>query len=472
MGSEDRATPAIQHRTAATREKRAGAIAAYAGTAGRLALEAAGSALAPRVRTFAQDATNDLQRALELLRTIEGLGIVVHGPAGCAGTLHGDGPAAPWAVTGLDQRDSIMGGDGRLREAIRRLHAQRGPRAIVVLGTPVVAINGDELQTVTDELSEELGIPIAPILTDGFRSRIGATGHDVAVHGLLKHLLPQRQAAAASRVNLLAVAEGAEEVQGLRRLLLEAGIESRTFPRGASVEGLREIVNAVLSVSVDPDESEYAGQALRQLRGVPYLSPPAPIGAAGTAAWLAAVGEAMGLDVSEVAARQGARLAGAVARLAPHAGARVFVSLPAAQAFAVAGLVRELGLSVAGIGVPSIGPAHAGALRAVAAADPGIPVLVGEGQAFEEVNLLRTLGAELLVSRGTAPLHALRLGVPVLDLASVPVLGFDGLEGFAEAARRRLANPALARFFAGGREPYLPGWLSKSTHWFIKHEVK
>ena len=95
---------ALQSRTAATREKRGGVISAYAGTVGSLALEAGGGTLAARVRTFAQDGANDLQRALALLASIEGLGVVIHGPAGCAGTRHGAPGGPPWAVTGLDQR--------------------------------------------------------------------------------------------------------------------------------------------------------------------------------------------------------------------------------------------------------------------------------------------------------------------------------------------------------------------------------
>ena len=462
-------------RTAPIREKRTGVIGAFAGNIETLAREAAAGPLPQRVRTFTQDAPSDLQRALSLLRSVDGLGIVVHGPAGCAAALLAGGPEAPWASSGIDQRDSILGGDAKLEAAIRALHASAAPRAIAVVTTPVVAINNDDVLSVTFALRDELGIPVFPVFADGFRSKIAATGHDVAVHGLASHLLPHRQAAASECVTLLAVSEGAEDLAGLAALLAEAGIESTPFPRSARLADLGRVASSRLSVAIDADEAEYAGEALRRLRGVPYLAPPPPVGFAGTTRWLSAIAQATGRAeaASVVAARRARSLREARERLAAHAGARLFVSLPAPLAFGVADLAAELGLGLAGLSVPSVGAHHAERLAALAAAHPGLPVLVGEGQAFEEVNLLARARPALHVSSGGAAVHALRLGIPALDLQRVPLLGYAGADRFAAAAARRLAHDGFARFLSAAPDPtYLPGWLSRSTHWFIKQEVK
>ncbi len=462
-------------RTAPIREKRTGVIAAFAGTVDALAREASAGPLPQRVRTFTQDGPSDLQRALSLLRSIEGLGIIVHGPAGCAAGLLADGAEAPWISSGLDQRDSIMGGDAKLEAAIRALHASRSPRAIAVVTTPVVAINNDDVLSVAWALRDELGLPVFPVLADGFRSKIAATGHDVAIHAVASHLLPHRQAIAGDGITLLAVAEGAEDIAGLAALLVEAGIESTPFPRSTRLSDLGRVASSRLSVAIDPDEADYAGEMLRRLRGVPYLAPPVPVGFAGTTRWLSAIAEATGRPEEgvAVAARHARRLRESRELLGPHAGARIFVSLPAPLAFGVAALISELGLVLAGVAVPSIGAHHAPRLTELAAAHPGLPILVGEGQAFEEVNLLRGLEPALHVASGAAAVHALRLGIPALDLQRVPLLGYAGAERFAASAARRLAHPAFARFLAGKPDgTYQPAWLAKSTHWFIKHEVK
>jgi len=463
------------HRTAPIREKRTGVIAAFAGAVDALARDASAGPLPQRVRTFAQDGPSDLQRALALLRSIEGLGIVVHGPTGCAASLLADGAEAPWISSGLDQRDSIMGGDAKLEAAIRALHASRSPRAIAVVTTPVVAINNDDVLSVARALRDELGLPVFPVFADGFRSKIATTGHDVAIHAVASHLLPHRQAIAGDGITLLTVAEGAEDIAGLAALLAEAGIESTPFPRSARLSDLGRVASSRLSVAIDPDEADYAGEMLRRLRGVPYLAPPVPVSFAGTTRWLSAIAEATGRPEQgvAVAARHARRLRESRELLGPHAGARIFVSLPAPLAFGVAELISELGLVLAGVAVPSVGAHHAPQLTELAAAHPRLPILVGEGQAFEEVNLLRGLAPALHVASGAAAVHALRLGIPALDLQRVPLLGYAGAERFAAAAARRLEHPAFARFLAGNPDStYQPAWLAKSTHWFIKHEVK
>lgn len=465
----------IHQRSAPSREKRTGAIAAYSGTIAALWSESSGAGLSQRVRTFAQDQSSDLQRAFSLLRTIRGLGIVVHGPAGCAAALQaGEGFAAPWVVSGIDERDSIMGGDRRLRAAILALAAAHRLSAIAVVTSPVVAINNDDIDSVRLELADELGIPVIPVLTDGFRTKVAAGGYDTAVHALLKHLPAPPQPASENRVSLLAIAESAEDVAHLRSLLAEAGVSATAVPRYGHIDDISCAGQARLSVSLDPDESNYAGEALRSLYGVDYLELPVPIGAAATGDWLRAVGGAMarGNQADAVDRLHRERLAVERFRL-PPVGARVFVHLPARPAFAVIDLLTDLGLAIAGLGLTAVSASHNPSLHSLAEQTPDLAVLVGEGQAFEEVNLVRRLRPDLIVTRGQAAVHLLRLGIPVVDLQRVPLFGYQGVVRVADTITRRLANPSLARFLGEGEEArYTESWLGKSTHWFIKHEVK
>jgi nitrogenase molybdenum-iron protein alpha/beta subunit len=136
-------------------------------------------------------------------------------------------------------------------------------------------------------------------------------------------------------------------------------------------------------------------------------------------------------------------------------------------------LLTDLGLAIAGLGLTTVSASHNQSLQRLAEQAPDLAVLVGEGQAFEEVNLVRRLRPDLIVTRGQAAVHLLRLGIPVLDLQRVPFFGYQGVVRVADAIARRLANPSLARFLGEGEEArYTESWLGKSTHWFIKHEVK
>jgi nitrogenase molybdenum-iron protein alpha/beta subunit len=155
-----------------------------------------------------------------------------------------------------------------------------------------------------------------------------------------------------------------------------------------------------------------------------------------------------------------------------HKGAQIYISAPPGVAFSLLDLVEELGLGVSGLTLTYADKRHETALAHLASRRGDLPVLVGEGQAFEEANLLRKVGANLYLGVDCPVSHVLRIGIPVLDLAGLPFYGYAGAERVAEAMFRRLENTALAQFLSEGTESYSEGWLAKSTHWFIKHEVK
>jgi len=456
------------------REKRIGAVSAWSGSLDAFVREAATGEIEQRIRTYAQDTPNDVEYALELLRTLD-VAIVVHGPAGCAAGLQRSvGGRLPWLVTNLNERDSIMGSDVKLRKAIQEAHKAYGAKAIAVVTTPVVAINNDDVDSVTEELKDELSIPVVAVYVDGFRSKVGSSGLDAVIHALVKHLLPVRRRGEGAHVNLLSVSENRSDVDHLRGLLTEIGIESVLFPRFADVQDAAQVVAAKLSVAIDPDAADYAGKVLEGNYGIPFLRTPAPVGVQATAKWLGILGKELGLEskVDALVGRESLRLSKLV-QGASVSGSKVFLNLPASQVFAFRALAKELGLEVVGIKTPWIAAHHAALAVEAVQETPELPILAGDGQPFEEVNLLGRIRPDLYITSGAPAIHVLRLGIPVLDLSDLPLLGFAGMEQVVRGIERTLSNTALSRFLAeGADEPYDPSWLKKSVHWYIKQEVK
>jgi nitrogenase molybdenum-iron protein alpha chain len=276
-------------------------------------------------------------------------------------------------------------------------------------------------------------------------------------------------------VNLLAVEESRADVEQFQALLGAMGVESVVFPRYASVGQVHRLPEARLSIALDPDAAEYSGSAMEDLYGVPFLNPSAPLGTKGTTDWFVALGSALGKseEAAAIVERESKRIQPALEAGASFRGARVFVNLAPSLAMAFFPVARELGLSIAGIKAPWAASGHAPLLEEIVRHAPETPILVGEGQAFEEVNLLGKIKPDLYIAVGAAPIHALRAGIPVVNLEGVSLLGFAGLERLARAVERALANRSLSRFLSeGGDEPYDPSWLKKSVHWYIKQEVK
>uniref|UniRef100_I5ARP8 Nitrogenase molybdenum-iron protein, alpha and beta chains n=1 Tax=Eubacterium cellulosolvens (strain ATCC 43171 / JCM 9499 / 6) TaxID=633697 RepID=I5ARP8_EUBC6 len=88
-----------------------------------------GSGIHQRLRTFSQVYPDDIQAAIQILGHIRNTAIVVHGVQGCsASALRADQfqPAA-WYSTNLKERDTILGGDEKLRRAVIRAYEEKHP---------------------------------------------------------------------------------------------------------------------------------------------------------------------------------------------------------------------------------------------------------------------------------------------------------------------------------------------------------
>jgi nitrogenase molybdenum-cofactor synthesis protein NifE len=102
---------------------------------------------------------------------------LVHGPVGCAvytwdirGALS-SGPELHRLSfsTDLQERDVIFGGEKKLYQALTELIDRHHPNAVFVYSTCIVGIIGDDLKAISKRVSEEKGIPVLPVMSEGFR---------------------------------------------------------------------------------------------------------------------------------------------------------------------------------------------------------------------------------------------------------------------------------------------------------------
>jgi len=486
-----------------SREKRLDTMNAWQGGAAAVAAELSGESTVQRIRTFSQSSPDDLLYALQLLAGIRNSVTVVHAPRGCAAAgLHYQASAAGsgLAVTNLDERDTIMGADLKLRKAVTALHHRYHPEVIFIVSSPVVAINNDDIQSVVEELHEELEVAIVPVYVSGFASRNAVTGYDSTLHALLKYLGgPRKAREAGNKVNLLSVAEHRADLREVQRLLSELGVELNVLPDTASAAAFREATSARLSIPLDQDTEDYLGQSLRDEYGVPYIEAPRPIGLGATGRWLAAAGAALGLEQEaralherEVAATlQALEAFTSVSRLSPDTtqrldnsttqrlndlttlnGVRVYLGLATATAFGVLELVQELGGEVVGITVSHLDQLHDKRLKELSKRQPDLQIHVADGQPFEEVSLLKRLSPDLYLGDAAHLGQIGRLGLPVVSLEETPILGYRGLTSLARRVTLALHNRSFGVSLGHTSPPYQDSWYRRSPNWHIKQEVK
>jgi nitrogenase molybdenum-iron protein alpha/beta subunit len=303
---------------------------------------------------------------------------------------------------------------------------------------------------------------VIELRTDGFRSRVAATGIDIAAQAVAALVSPGGERRS-NLINLLALDQG----PGLRSLVAQLaarGIEVNVLPAGADQAAFGRAAQAAASVAVFDDELDVLGIDLERLHGVPFLRLPSPVGSEATHRFVAELAAFVGLPESDASR--------ASDLVTPLAGRQVVVALPPSQAFSAADLVNSFGGQLAGLSVDWIDALHLVALKAIAGRHPALPVHVATGQPFELVNWLGRLKPDLVIGTPIAAAVAARSGIASVAVQSDELLGAEGEARLAKRIERALDNPALARRFAASAQPYHPGWLKRSPDWHIKREVR
>ncbi len=461
-----------------SREKRLDTLGAWLGTVSVASKEFAGDEIPQRIRTFAQSSNDDLLYALRILAGIRDSVTIIHGPRGCAAAgLHHIASRrnnTHWIVTNLDERDTIMGADGKLRKSVVALYRRYHPSVVFIVGNPVIAINNDDIQSVVEELHEELGLSIVPVYVTGFSSQNAVSGYDTALHSLLKYLTGEASAIEKNEsLNLLSVAEHPQDRKEAQHLLEELGITLNVFPDDSTIDVFRLAVAARASIPLCPDAPEYLGAILQQKYKVPLLDVSRPVGIEGTGRWLKSIATLLGKEdtAEELHSGKAAEIARQLGSFSLK-GVKVYISLSSANAFSVLDLVEELGGEIAGLTLTHLDRLHIRHLDELAARNPSLQIHVSDGQAFEEISILRTLTPDLYLGDSTHVAQVARLGIPAVSLESLALVGYSGVVRLARRIKIALANHSYGDSLAKVNSPYKDAWFRRSHNWHIKQEVK
>jgi len=118
---------------------------------------------------------------------------LVHGPIGCAvytwdirGALS-SGPELHRLSfsTDLQEMDVIFGGEKKLESALHELIDRHQPKAAFVYSTCIVGIIGDDLDADCTGMTEQKGIPVIPVQSDGFNGN-KRSGYKAACNAMFR----------------------------------------------------------------------------------------------------------------------------------------------------------------------------------------------------------------------------------------------------------------------------------------------
>lgn len=473
--------PAIPSKIIAITERRLGTIDAYYGPAQPLIDGYKdGQFFSQRIRTLSQTKPDEITVILKLLHQIKDAVIVVHGARGCSAVQSYyeayDGRGAPVFTTNLTEDNSIMGAEEVLRTVIEEAYKRHDPKVVFVVTTPIVAINNDDVQTVTANLGEELGIPVIPIYADGFKTKIAANGYDIAFHAFTGYLVPKTTNTEKELVNIIVTDENKSDVDYLSRVLTEIGLKPNIFPRFSGIENINNSSNASGTIGIRP-ESRVIGDFLEKERQVPFHITGPPMGISGTTQWLVSVAEKTGhkdeaLKYSQLQEERAAKEFSSSAGINLD-NKKVYISGDIYIALGLAGIVKEFGGKVIGLSLTTIDKNTIGLLEEYIKNNGWtFNIHIGDGQVFEQANILTKELPDIYFGALGQAVHAARLGIPSVCYDSFPLYGYDAAVSIVKKAVQALGNKSFVEKLASINSVYSrSSWFGKNPNWYIKQEV-
>lgn len=469
----------IEDKKALTREKRISTLSHYNGTLESLANDIGGREIRQRIRTFSQSAYDEIIYAFRVLSKIEQSTIVIHGAIGCSasGVYFNEENPIHWYATNLNERDTILGGDEKLRRAIIRANEEQHPKVIFVVSTPVVAINNDDINAVILELEEELDVKIISIYTDGFKTKTPATGYDIVLHSLLRYVVDRHLDEKAERedfINVVSLSENRESLASIAGILKELKIPYHILPQFSNIDEIKKAGSAKATITLNADEGAYFAEELEAVFGVKYIRTEAPIGLRGTRKFIKKLGKELGIE-DQVSAYIKQKEAD-VEKLTNQTilkGKKVFLDLTFALAPGAAEFIEQLGGIVEGIAVSYVDLNNRVVIEKLDFLRNTVAIIIANEQPFEKANVLSKRGIDYYVSLDASPAFAMEQGSIPVSLLHTTFFGYDGVRQFVRQLEKANATENLRAFQAEKKKGlYQDSWLKKSSNWYIKQEVK
>lgn len=460
------------------REKSYNATNAYFGKIDQLVDILEDDELKQRIRTFSQTSVDEVIYTLDVLNGIKDSVIIVHGPSGCASAqlnFYLNKSGRPWIVTNLNENDSILGGDSKLREAVNKANREYKPNVIFIVSTPVVAINNDDIQSVIFELEEEVVVPIVPIYSDGFKSKISAYGYDLALHSLAKYILPlSEESEKGNYINIISVSESDKQLKALLKIIRDLGINYNLITRDSDVENIKKSVNAKATVTLDDEAGVFLAEILRKNYGVTYIKTDAPIGIKATNKWILDV--AKELDIEEKANEyidKNFRILEQIIVASSIVGKKVYINQLPSIAFQLTNLIEELNGKVLGITVEYIDSVSLQELKDSNGKFAEDKIHVSTGQIFEVINIVKKFNPDIYIGKAWDSIWISKLGIKAIALDNEELYGYEGVIKLLKQFLKVFKNNNLEIYLKENTKlPYHENWLGKSANWYIKQEVK
>ena len=474
-----------------SRESRLGSVTGYCGSLRGLSQQSCGGGLRDRNRCYSQSSMCNAGCALGTTSYITDAAIVHHGPAGCAVTAMGvsnsknqlaarlglDNSRSAYVCTDMDESDTVFGATDTLREVILETYRRYRPSAVFVGASCVSGVIGEDLDSIASETAAELGIPVAPIHCEGFKTKIWASGFDAAYHAILTHIVkpPERRRPVVNVVNFFGSAR-----KEITELFAELGVEPLFVVSNTNIEQLSRLSESAATTSTCGTLASYLGAGLEEKYGVPFVRSLQPHGIAGFEVWLRALAEVLGKEqeAEAILARDREkylpRIEEAKRKLT---GLRAVIGMGPSFNFNTTRVLQELGIEIVHSSAWHYdqryddGQAPAAFQYLVEHSPNNYKLSVSDLQNHELINILREAKPDIYFSRHPgSTVWAMKLGIPALCVVDeYDIFGYRGLLNFAYAVLDVVTNRSFTDNLSKRvKLPYTDWWANQPNDHFLE----
>ena len=483
----------LNHSNVATRENRIGSITGYIGTLRNLAKQSECGTLKGCSRCFSQSSTCLSSCALAQLSAIRDVAIIHHGPAGCsvasAGAYYLDKVMAKkrgvtnhtvYVGTDMNEKDTIFGSADALRRIILEVNKRYSPKAIFVASSCATGIIGEDIDSVVDDVRDEIDVPIAAVHCEGFKSRIWATGFDISDHAVLSAIVqPPKQKR--NTINFKNFYESARPE--IIEIFKNFDLEPIFLYCNSTVEELSHISESLATTCICGTLGNYLGNGLEEKYGVPYIRSINPLGIAGFETWLREIGRVTDRSekVEKYIAEQRAIYMPQIEKIQKELkGLRAVLGMGPGYTFEVSRVLNELGIEVVwalawhydkkyenGDVPPS--------MKYLLEHDVDFEASVADQQNYEVMNILHKYQPDLYLSRHPgSTVWAIKNGTPAVYVADeYMIFGYQHTLEFAQSILDSIHNRSFEKNLARRvKLPYTEWWYKQNVDEFLEEGKK
>ncbi len=472
------------------RENRLKTIIHYNGSLTDLEKKAKDGCLGCKDRSYSQCSSCMQGSASVILHYVRDAACVIHSPIGCVPNnlreqeqanltslaRYGVPGKTNVVCTNISEKDTVYGGVEKLEAGVREAYQRFNPKAIFIQSSCAAGIVGDDIESVANEMADELGIPVVPVYCEGFKSKAWSSGFDAAFHGILRNIVVKPEKRQKDLVNIFNFC-GSET---FRPLLAKLGLRTNMLIPLADIDSIAHMSEAACASDVCETLGTYVTDVLEKEFGVRKVRSAPPYGLKWTDEWLRAVARETGKEdiVEDVIASEHKRIEPELNRLREELkGVRVYIFAGDAYAHNMASLAHDLGMETIGVTTlhHDVEQDNKGAVDTV----EQLIDLVGEidnfsvcnKQAYQVYKIVKELKPDLLIVRhGNMTIIGGKLGIPTLFEGDANLsVGYDGLISAGNRIKRILGIKGLVKTLAEYNEfPYSDWWNEQTDPYYFE----